>query len=94
MALPRGTADGASAAEPDPTPSVVKRSDAEIARMLRIAAKVAGIGCGPALAEGAEFAPPDPHAEGFRLALEWMQGNVDDVSVLLNWIGERGELPT
>jgi hypothetical protein len=94
MALPRGTADGLSASEPDPMPSVVRRSDAEIARMRAVSERAAGIGRDAAIAAGAEFASPDTHAEGFLLALRWLTRDVDDVSVLLNWIGEGGEIPS
>lgn len=85
MALPRGARDGASASEHDPTPTVVRRSDAEIRRMQSEAEQAAGIGRNEALANGAEFAPPDTHAEGFLCAIAWFLGHIDDTSVTLNW---------
>lgn len=107
--VPRGNPDAAAASTDHlPPVTLIRRTDADVARMTALMERLAGIGRVPDvddLRDAADAWPegdpppyirspePDLFAEGALLMLRYLRGEMDEVSFMANWITETGVTP-
>lgn len=109
MRTPGEIADAANAStDPIPAPTLIRRTDEDIARMTALMERFALIGRLPdpetltaqAVAGRGENEPvphhtpePDPFSEGALAMLRYLRGELDETSLLVNWASENGATP-